>query len=130
MSVQAQAQTSQIGVHRLAGNIGAQITGADLAQPLDPRTVTEIRQALLAHKVIFFRDQKLDHRAQIAFARQFGELTHAHPHEDAAPEQAPEILTIVAFWDNRATAHLGPTGFTSEIVAGKPFLADADVKVA
>jgi taurine dioxygenase len=94
MSVQAQAQTSQIGVHRLAGNIGALITGADLAQPLDPQAITEIRRALLAHKVIFFRDQKLDHQAQIAFARQFGELTHAHPHEDAAPEQAPEVLTI------------------------------------
>jgi hypothetical protein len=25
---------------------------------------------------------------------------------------------------------VGPTGVTSEIVAGKPFLADADVKVA
>ena len=56
--------------------------------------MAEIRQALLTHKVIFFRGQDLDHAAQIAFARQFGDLTHAHPHEDAPPQDAPEILTI------------------------------------
>jgi taurine dioxygenase len=94
MSVQLQEQAGAIGVRRLAGNIGAQITGVDIASPLAPEVVAEIRQALLAHKVIFFRDQHLDHASQIAFARQFGELTHAHPHEDAPPEDAPEILTI------------------------------------
>jgi taurine dioxygenase len=44
--------------------------------------------------VIFFREQNLDHAAQIAFGRQFGELTYAHPHDDAPPEQFPEIFTI------------------------------------
>ena len=94
MSVQLQEQAGTIGVRRLAGNIGAQITGVDIARPLAPGVVAEIRQALLAHKVIFFRDQHLDHASQIAFAKRFGELTHAHPHEDAPPDDAPEILTI------------------------------------
>jgi alpha-ketoglutarate-dependent sulfate ester dioxygenase len=94
MSVQLQEQAGTIGVRRLAGNIGAQITGVDIARPLAPEVAAEIRQALLAHKVIFFRDQHLDHASQIAFARQFGELTHAHPHEDAPPDDAPEVLTI------------------------------------
>jgi alpha-ketoglutarate-dependent sulfate ester dioxygenase len=94
MSVQLQEQAGTIGVRRLAGNIGAQITGVDIARPLAPEVVAEIRQALLAHKVIFFRDQHLDHASQISFAGQFGELTHAHPHEDAPPDDAPEILTI------------------------------------
>jgi alpha-ketoglutarate-dependent sulfate ester dioxygenase len=94
MSVQLQEQAGTIGVRRLAGNIGAQITGVDIARSLTPEVVAEIRQALLAYKVIFFRDQHLDHVSQIAFARQFGEVTHAHPHEDAPPEDAPQILTI------------------------------------
>ncbi len=94
MSAQLQDQVTTIGVRRVAGNIGALITGVDIAKPLDPQVVAEIRQALLAHKVIFFRGQDLDHAAQIAFARQFGDLTHAHPHEDAPPQDAPEILTI------------------------------------
>lgn len=94
MSAQLQDQTTAIGVRRIAGNIGALITGVDITKPLDPQVVAEIREALLAHKVIFFRGQDLDHATQIAFARQFGELTHAHPHEDAPPEDAPEVLTI------------------------------------
>jgi taurine dioxygenase len=85
---------SVLTIKRVAGHIGAEITGVDLAHPLDPATAEEIRRALLAHKVVFFRGQTLDHAAQIAFARQFGELTHAHPHEDAPPEDFPQILTI------------------------------------
>src|SRR5690606_27473817 len=88
------SSSSILTIKRVAGHIGAEITGVDLAHPLDPTTVEEIRQALLAHKVVFFRGQTLDHSTQIAFARQFGELTHAHPHEDAPPEEHPQILTI------------------------------------
>jgi alpha-ketoglutarate-dependent sulfate ester dioxygenase len=94
MSAQVQDQSTAIAVRRVAGNIGALITGVDIAKPLDPPVVTEIRRALLVHKVIFFRGQDLDHETQIAFARQFGDLTHAHPHDDAPPEDAPEIFTI------------------------------------
>jgi len=85
---------STITVDRVAGHIGAEISGADLSAPLSEDDVAAIRAALLAHKVVFFRGQHLDHGRQIAFARQFGELTHAHPHEDQAPSEAPEILTI------------------------------------
>ncbi|WP_248962869.1 TauD/TfdA dioxygenase family protein [Sphaerisporangium perillae] len=86
--------TTTLDVRRVAGHIGADIRGIDISHPLDPSTAQEIRQALLAHKVVFFRGQTLDHAAQIAFARQFGELTHAHPHEDAPPQEFPQILTI------------------------------------
>ncbi|MFF5206546.1 TauD/TfdA dioxygenase family protein [Streptosporangium sp. NPDC000396] len=86
--------TSAIDIRRVAGHIGAEIHGVDISRPLDAAVAGEIRQALLAHKVIFFRGQDLGHGAQIAFARQFGDLTHAHPHEDAPPEEFPQILTI------------------------------------
>ncbi len=85
---------STINVERVAGHIGAEISNVDLSTTLDDDTVAAIRAALLAHKVIFFRGQHLDHGQQIAFARRFGDLTHAHPHEDAPPEEHPQILTI------------------------------------
>ncbi|RKE17207.1 TauD/TfdA family dioxygenase [Streptomyces sp. TLI_171] len=81
-------------VRPVAGHIGADIDGVDLARPLSAEAVEAIKQALHRHKVVFFRGQTLDHAAQIAFARQFGELTYAHPHDDAPPADHPEIFTI------------------------------------
>ncbi|WP_327066336.1 TauD/TfdA family dioxygenase [Kitasatospora sp. NBC_01250] len=81
-------------VRPVAGHIGADIDGVDLARPLPAEAVDTIKQALHRHKVVFFRGQHLDHAAQIAFARQFGELTYAHPHDDAPPQAHPEIFTV------------------------------------
>jgi len=86
--------TSSLSVRPVTGHIGADIGGVDLSRPLDGDTVRQIKDALHRHKVVFFRGQTLDHASQIAFARQFGELTYAHPHDDAPPEEHPEIFTI------------------------------------
>jgi taurine dioxygenase len=83
-----------LDVRPVAGHIGAEIHGVDLAADLDDATVAEIREALLRWKVVFFRDQHIGHAEQIAFARRFGALTPAHPHEDDAPAGFPEILPI------------------------------------
>ncbi|MFD4639116.1 TauD/TfdA dioxygenase family protein [Lentzea sp. NPDC058436] len=81
-------------VKPIAGHIGAEISGIDISQPLRAAELEIIHEALYAHKVIFFRDQDLDHASQIAFGRQFGELTYAHPHDEAPPTGFPEIFTI------------------------------------
>jgi alpha-ketoglutarate-dependent sulfate ester dioxygenase len=86
--------TSTITVRPVAGHIGADVPGIDLAEPLDAQTVRDLTDALHRFKVLFFRGQRLDHASQIAFARQFGELTYAHPHDDAPPEEHPEIYTV------------------------------------
>lgn len=62
-----------IEVNPVAGHIGAEITGVDLAGEPDDAQVAAIRAAVLRWKVVFFRDQKLDHAAHVAFARRFGE---------------------------------------------------------
>jgi taurine dioxygenase len=83
---------SPLSISRLTRNIGAEIGGIDLRLPLDALTIAEVWSAVVAHKVVFFRNQRMDHDQQIAFARQFGELTHAHPREDgrsAQPGPAP-----------------------------------------
>ncbi|MCX7865379.1 MAG: TauD/TfdA family dioxygenase, partial [Novosphingobium sp.] len=56
----------------IAGALGAEISGVDLSKPLDAQTIAEIRQALLDHLVIFFRDQQLDCESYMRFARYFG----------------------------------------------------------
>ncbi|MCX5041804.1 TauD/TfdA family dioxygenase [Aldersonia sp. NBC_00410] len=68
------------GVVKLGAHIGARIDGVSLGGDLDPATVALIRQALLEHKVIFFRGQHhLDDDAQYAFAELLGIPTTAHP---------------------------------------------------
>ena len=53
--------------------LGAEIFGVDVSKTLPEGAVAEIRQALLEHLVIFFRDQQLSPQQQLAFAWQFGE---------------------------------------------------------
>jgi alpha-ketoglutarate-dependent taurine dioxygenase len=68
---------------------GAEIAGVDLTRPLDPPALRQIRAALLKWKVVFFRDQHLDHAQHVALARQLGEPTVGHilyGHEADYPE--------------------------------------------
>ncbi|MBN1238357.1 MAG: TauD/TfdA family dioxygenase [Gammaproteobacteria bacterium] len=80
---------STIGIRPMSVRTGAEIVGVDLKHPLAPRTAKEIWAALLQWKVIFFRDQHLDHAQHVAFARQLGEPTIGHVlygHEENFPE--------------------------------------------
>jgi taurine dioxygenase len=67
----------RITVTPLAPTIGAEISGVDLGE-LDAATFDEVRRAWLEYKVVFFRDQDIDARQQVAFASRFGELED-HP---------------------------------------------------
>lgn len=66
-------------VRPVAGRIGAEIRGVTLSAELSEETVSFIREALLKHKVIFFRGQhQLDDAGQEAFAALLGSPV-AHP---------------------------------------------------
>jgi alpha-ketoglutarate-dependent sulfate ester dioxygenase len=78
---------TRISVTKLAGNIGAQISGIDTGSALSNEEVGQVRQALLDHKVVFLRDQDLDYRSQVAFAKRLGPLTLGHPTLSSPPEQ-------------------------------------------
>ena len=69
---------SRCKVAPLTPQIGAEIRGIDLGEPLDDETIADIRSALLTYKVVFFRDQAISEDQHIAFARRFGEL-EVHP---------------------------------------------------
>jgi taurine dioxygenase len=74
--------------------IGAEIEGIDLGQPVDDKAFTLIRDALIQHQVIFFRDQDISVEAQMDLGRRFGELV-AHPNDPGLPEH-PEVMIIHA----------------------------------
>ena len=62
-----------INVHPIAGALGAELSGVDLAKPLEEEVESEIRQAFLDHLVIFFRGQDITPQQELAFAQLFGE---------------------------------------------------------
>ena len=61
-----------IRVTPLATSVGAEISGIDLARPVDEPELAEIRRAFGEYGVVFFRDQQLSLEQHIAFARCFG----------------------------------------------------------
>src|SRR5262245_1307570 len=61
-----------ITVSPIAGALGAEIAGVNLADDLDDAVVAEIRRAWLEHLVVFFRDQALDNDRFMAFAQRIG----------------------------------------------------------
>ena len=94
--------TTELGldVSPIAGNIGAEIHGVDLREPLEPAVLEEVRAALLKWKVIFFRDQAVTPAQQIAFGSRFGDVTPAHPTLPPEMPEYPEVLVL----DNQTIA--------------------------
>ncbi|MCX5596785.1 TauD/TfdA family dioxygenase [Streptomyces phaeochromogenes] len=84
---------SDIEIHKVTARIGARISGVDISKPLDPETVTALRDALNVHKALVFDDVHLDDEGQQAFARHFGDLTTAHPTVPPV-EGAPNVLPV------------------------------------
>ncbi len=63
-----------IEVRPMAGALGAEILGVDVAQDLSDEIVAAIRRAWLDHLVVFFRDQPLPPDRFLEFARRFGQV--------------------------------------------------------
>jgi taurine dioxygenase len=80
-------------IRRLAGALGAEISGVDLSRELSDGVITAIRHALVEHQVIFFRDQALTPGQQSAFGARFGPL-NVHPYV-AGMAGHPEIMEII-----------------------------------
>jgi taurine dioxygenase len=60
-----------MNVQRIAGALGAEITGIDLRR-LGEAEIAEIRRVWLEHLVVFFRDQEISAEEYMAFARRIG----------------------------------------------------------
>jgi taurine dioxygenase len=82
-----------IGVHPVAGALGAEISGVDLAGDLAAETVAAIRHAWLEHLVIFFREQELTPAQFLDLGRRFGEPIE-YPFVSGLPE-TPEVIAVL-----------------------------------
>jgi alpha-ketoglutarate-dependent taurine dioxygenase len=109
------ATNRRIEVKPIAGALGAEIGGVDLAA-LDDATFEEIEAAWLEHLVVFFRNQALTPEQQIAFARRFGEIHH-HPFMKGM-EEYPEILEIIK--EEGDTKAFGEVWHTDQMFNPKP----------
>ena len=78
-------------VERVAGAIGAEIRGIDLARAQADAAIAAIRGLLLEHGVIFFRDQTLNDTTLKAAASRFGTFFR-HPY--FVPEGDPDVIVI------------------------------------
>jgi alpha-ketoglutarate-dependent taurine dioxygenase len=99
---------TKLQIKTLAPNIGAEVIGLDLSEPLGDEVVADVRAALGRHLVLFFRDQDLSPERQAAFARQFGEVTPAHPVIPSL-EGHPEVLPIDGREDRASWWHTDVT---------------------
>ncbi len=82
---------NRIQVEPVTGSIGAEIPGIDLRE-LDDEIIAELRDAWMNHKVLFFRDQDLNHQQHVDYGRAFGEL-EIHPFLPS-PDGHPEIVVL------------------------------------
>ena len=105
-------------------HIGAEIHRVDLSRPLPPDQLQAVRDAFLKWKVVFFRDQNLDHAQHVALARQFGDPTIGHAvfgHVEGHPEiysvaknrtanEKYEAMTVTPWfgWHTDVTAAVNP----------------------
>ncbi len=86
----------------LTPHIGAEISGVDLAGPLDNETMSAIHQAFLDWMVLVFRDQDLNREQHKSFGRKFGRL-HTHPMNFRTTDD-PELLKVETTADSAYTA--------------------------
>lgn len=106
----------QIETQALTPAIGAEIGGVDLRAEQPDAVIAAIRQALLDHRVLFFRDQDITAQQQIAFARRFGalEIHPATPKDQADPEilriaHGPKSRGSENFWHSDVTWRAQPS---------------------
>jgi taurine dioxygenase len=80
-------------VEPIAGALGAEISGVDLARPLTDEAILAVRRAWLDHLVLFFRDQDLSPAQFLEFGRRFGEVIE-YPFVKGLPDY-PEIIPVL-----------------------------------
>jgi taurine dioxygenase len=82
-----------IKVNPIAGNIGAEIHGIDLAQEISDQTIAEIARAQRDHLVIFFRDQDITPAQHLALVKRFGDILE-YPMVKGL-EEYPQIAPVI-----------------------------------
>ena len=81
-----------LAVQPTGGALGAEIRGLDLSAPLSLNQAAQLRQAMLDHGVVFFRDQDLIDEELVRFTACFGKpVPHVRKHR---PRRVKEVFLI------------------------------------
>jgi alpha-ketoglutarate-dependent taurine dioxygenase len=103
-------QYSHIEVVPLAAAMGAEIRGLKLGRATAAQ-IEEIQHALYRHKMVFFRDQHLNHAEHHAFSRQLGEFA-----QDAYTDGIPgfkEVQPLIKEADDHSS-HIFGSGWHTD----------------
>ena len=100
--------------------LGAEIRGLDLGQALSDQARAVIRQALLDHQIVFFRDQQLSHRQYQDFAAELGDLqdymfadgVDGYPFITEIVKTESETESFGCFWHSDSTYLERPPKYT------------------
>ena len=98
----ARAYNRRMNIEPLTPVIGAEVQGIELAS-IDDAEFAEVETALLAHQVLFFRDQELDLDQHKSLGQRFGAL-HIHPSAPPGALGHPEVLKVHADANTKRTA--------------------------
>lgn len=79
-------------IKKIAGALGAEVSGVDLSRPLAPEVRAEIRRTFLEHGVVFFPDQPLKPAQFLDFAKEMGQPVD-YPFLRGLPDY-PEIIEV------------------------------------
>jgi taurine dioxygenase len=100
-TTEQETDPGSIEVHRLTAFIGAELRNVSLADAAnDPAVFAEIKDLLLQHKVLFFRDQPISRADHVRLAERFGPL-EGHPVAGSDPEH-PGLVRIYKDLDSPA----------------------------
>jgi len=102
---------TELTVTQIAGSLGAEISGIDLASDLGDDAATAIRAIWLEHQVVFFRDQHLDADRFLHLATRFGTPTpyplvpgfDDHPEIIAVTKLPHETVNFGGIWHSDTT---------------------------
>jgi taurine dioxygenase len=73
--------------------VGVEVLGFDLNEPIDDTTGEELRKLWLEHAILLFRDQDITPTRQIEFSRIFGPL-ESHPLQVNVSHEHPELFVL------------------------------------
>jgi taurine dioxygenase len=82
-----------IQVRRIAFALGAEVSGCNLGDSLDEEIQRQLRDALVAHQVLVFRDQKLAPEQLVRVAKYFGPLASMRDEKETLPGH-PEVIRL------------------------------------
>lgn len=95
---------------RPLNNVGVEVFGFDINEPIDDETRAELEALWLEHAILLFRGQDIDAKKQIEFSAIFGPLER-HPLEVKMDQEHPELFVLesgtqpardsadTSFWD-------------------------------